>query len=136
MSVFAGLSGGLVGVVWGGLISSPWLGGVHRRSPGTLERETLARLATSTLLYGIGGAILGLLFFLGWGLIALVDAPWYAVGLLFGVLCWMGVALPTVGTLMLRIRAPLQVALVHGIEWLVVCVSAGLFCAYAWQSIA
>lgn len=136
MSVFAGLSGGLVGVLWGGLVSSPWLDGMHRTHPGALERETLSRLVTSTLLYGLGGAILGFLFFLGWGLVALVDFPWYAVGLLFGALCWAGVALPAVGTLMLRIRAPRRVALVHGVEWLVVCMSAGLFCAYAWQNIA
>lgn len=129
ISVFAGLSGGLVGVLWGGLVSTRWL-------DGTTPQETVARLFAGAVLYATGGAVLGLLFFLGWGLVALVDAPWYAIGLLFGLLCWAGVALPAVGTLLLKVRSPVRIAVVHGVEWLVVCASVGLFCAYAWQRLA
>lgn len=129
ISIFAGLSGGLVGVLWAGLVSAALLS-------GTLPHETMSRLLASAVLYGAGGAVLGLLFFLGWGLIALVNAPWYAVGLLFGSLCWAGAALPAVATLTLRAHTPARIALVHGVEWLVVCVSVGLFCAYAWQRLA
>ena len=79
MTVFAGLSGGLAGVLWSGLVTTPWLG--RDRDPGEVEAETASRVLAGAALRAAAGAALGFLFWLGWGLIALVGTPWYAVGL-------------------------------------------------------
>ncbi len=133
MSVLAGISGGLVGGLWGGVISSPWLAQLRSRNPGVWKEEKLPQLAAVTLTYAGAGAILGGLFWLGWGLVALIDVRWYLVGLLFGVLCWAGAALPIVVSLWLRLRTPATALLVHAVEWLVACLAIGLLCAQVWE---
>ena len=57
-------------------------------------REPVSRQVAAAALFAAAGAALGFLYWLGWGLISLVNAPWYAVGLVFGALAWAGVALP------------------------------------------
>ena len=37
-----------------------------------------------------------LLFWLSWGLAAVVDVPWWVRGLSFGSLCWLSFAVPSV----------------------------------------
>jgi hypothetical protein len=136
MCVFAGLSGGLVGVLWNGLVTMPWL--AARRSatvPATRPESGLSLLANAILL-ALGGAALGFLFWLGWALVALVNTPWYATGLLFGLLVWTGIALPLVGGLALRVRDFGGVARMCAVEWLVTCLAVGLFCAFAWHRYA
>ncbi len=80
MSVVAGLSGGLVGVLWSGLVSAPWLDSAARSAALTLRPETVGQLTAAALLRAGAGAILGFLFWLGWGLIAILRAPWPAEG--------------------------------------------------------
>ena len=133
MSVLAGLTGGLAGVLWSGLVSSPWLERNRRERPASWHRESVAQLAVHALLYAAGGAMLGFLFWLGWGLIAIVNAPWYATGLLFGLASWAAIAVPMLGALALRLRDFAPVAAIHALEWLVTCIVAGLLCAFSWQ---
>lgn len=136
MSLLAGLAGGLTGVLWSGLVSSPWIARHRRLHPGTWRPESLVQLAAGGALHAAAGTALGFLFWLGWGLIALVSAPWYATGLLFGLLCWSAGALPALAVLMLRLREFVPVALPHAVEWLVTSLAAGLFCALAWHRYA
>ncbi|HSQ68888.1 MAG TPA: hypothetical protein VLM41_02290 [Steroidobacteraceae bacterium] len=136
MSVLAGLSGGLVGVLWSGLVSSPWLAGAAAEHPSGWHVESIPRLAAGALLRAVSGAALGFLFWLGWGLIAVLRAPWPLVGVLFGLLCWAGAALPALATLGLRVQLPRRSIRVHAIDWLVSCVVVGLLCAYAWYRLA
>ena len=82
------------------------------------------------------GAALGFLFWLGWGLIALVGTPWYAVGLVYGGLTWTAVAAPALGTLALRGHGPLRPIVAHAVEWLFTCLAIGLLCALAWHRYA
>jgi hypothetical protein len=70
MSLFAGLTGGLAGVLWSGLVSSPWLARARQERPASWKNETITQLVAGALLYAAGGAALGFLFWLGWGLIA------------------------------------------------------------------
>jgi hypothetical protein len=136
MTMLAGTSGGLVGVLWGGIVSAPWLARrLGGQPPALLEERALGQFAGAVLL-AFGGAALGLLFWLGWGLISLVNAPWFEAGLLFGLLSWAGVAAPLLGALALRLRDFGRVAPVLAVEWLVTCVAVGMFCAYAWQRYA
>ena len=134
--IFAGLSGGLVGVLWSGAVSVPWLAWIARR-PGTRAFALHAESTFSTLagaaILAVGGAALGFLFWLGWALISLVNAPWYVPGLLFGALTWAGVAVPLLGGAALRLQGFSRVAPVLAVEWLVTCLAVGLFCTFAWH---
>jgi len=136
MTLLAGTSGGLVGVLWSGIVSAPWLARRLGRQPTALREERASSQFASAALLAVGGAALGLLFWLGWGLISLVAATWLEAGLLFGLLCWAGIAAPLLGSLALRLRDFSPVALVLAVEWLVTCLAIGVFCAYAWQRYA
>jgi hypothetical protein len=133
MCVLAGLSGGLVGVLWSANVSAPWL--ARRRgapTPALRPESAASTLAGAAMLAG-GGAALGFLFWLGWALISLVNAPWYVPGLLFGLLTWTGVAVPLLGGAALRLEGFSRIALVLAVEWLVTCLAVGLFCSFAWH---
>jgi hypothetical protein len=84
----------------------------------------------------MAGAALGFLFWLGWGLIALVGTPWYVVGLLYGALAWVAVAAPVLGTLLLLGHGRTRPLLAHTVEWLFTCLAVGLLCALAWHRYA
>jgi hypothetical protein len=130
MSLFAGASGGLLGVMWRGLVSEPWLA----RATGTrTEAQTSAQMVLAAGARTAAGAVLGALYWAGWGLIALVTAPWYGVGLAFGVLCWAGVALPALGTLRETGTVATTALRIHAVEWLATCIGIGLACAWVWQ---
>jgi hypothetical protein len=136
MSLFAGLSGGLVGVLWSGLVSGPWLASKGRAGPIALRAERVSSLFASAAMLAGGGAALGFLFWLGWGLISLANAPWYAAGILYGLLAWAGIVVPLLGGLALRLQGFGRIALVLGVEWLVTCLAIGLLCALAWHRYA
>lgn len=130
MSVIAGMSGGLAGLVWSRLVSARWL---QRAAGVAVSPDTIARQVAAAALFAAGGAALGLLYWLGWGLISLVNVRWYEAGLLFGVLAWSGIALPLIGAVALRLRGRAAIAGVLTVEWLVTCLAVGLSCALAWH---
>jgi hypothetical protein len=136
MSLLAGFAGGLVGTLWSGIVSSALLSGARSAALQSWHSETAGRLFMGALVYGLGGAALGFLFWLGWGLVALVERPWPYVGLLFGLICWAGAALPVLGMLHLKLREPKRLAAVLAVEWLVACLAIGLLCAMAWHRTA
>jgi hypothetical protein len=136
MSLLAGFAGGLVGTLWNGLVSPALLSRVRAGDRQAWHDDSSARLFAGALLYGTGGAVLGFLFWLGWGLIALVGKPWPGVGVLFGLLCWVGAAVPALGMLHLRLREPKRIAAVLALEWLVACLAIGLLCALTWHRVA
>lgn len=133
MSVIAGTSGGLAGLVWSRLVSAPWMARTTSGAPHGPDPDPVSRQVAAAALFATAGAALGFLYWLGWGMISLVNAPWYAAGLLFGALAWAGVALPLVGVLALRLRGFGAMALVLAVEWLVTCAATGLSCALAWH---
>jgi hypothetical protein len=124
MTVFAGLSGGLSGVLWSGLITAA----------GGTEGESASRVLAGAVLRAAAGAALGFLFWLGWGLIALGGTSWYRVGLLYGGLTWAALVAPALGTLVLR--GPARSIVAHAVEWLLTCLTIGLLCALAWHRYA
>jgi hypothetical protein len=136
MTVFAGLAGGLAGVLWSGLVTTPWLARNGSAAVGTSQAETAVHLLAGAALRGVAGAVLGFLFWLGWGLIAIVGRPWYEVGALYGTLVWVASVVPTLGTLSLRGHGPAQPVAAHAVEWLFTCVAIGLLCALAWHRYA
>ena len=136
MTVFAGLAGGLAGVLWSGLVTSYWVARGNARAAQDEQRETVARIVLASALRAAAGAVLGFVFWLGWGLIALVGLPWYAVGLVYGGLCWLALVAPVLATLALRWPGSGRVAAAHAAEWLFTCLAIGLLCALAWHRYA
>jgi hypothetical protein len=136
MTVFAGLSGGLAGVLWGGIVTRALL--AHGAGPGAGDAagETAWQVLAGAALRAAAGAALGFLFWLGWGLIALIGKPWYVVGLLYGGLAWTAVAAPVLGTLRLHGHGEARALAAHAVEWLFTCLAVGLLCALAWHRYA
>jgi hypothetical protein len=113
----------------------PWLAAAA--SPlARLAPENASRLVAHAVLHAAAGAALGFLFWLGWALVALVNAAWFVAGLLFGLLAWAGAALPLAAALALRFEGFGRIARVMAVEWLVTCLSVGLLCAFAWHRYA
>ncbi len=135
VTVLSGLSGGLAGVLWNGLVTSPWM---DRVVPGraTARTETVARLFAGAAVRGAAGAVLGLLFWLGWGLIAVVNVPWYVTGLIYGAVCWAALAAPVLATIGLQRGATATVPAAYALEWLFTCLVTGLLCALSWHRYA
>jgi hypothetical protein len=136
MTVFAGVAGGLAGVLWSGMITARWLARAERSRAMPTRTETAARLFAGVALRALAGAALGFLFWLGWGLIAVVGAPWYATGLLYGLLGWAALAVPVLGTWLLASHGPPAPVAAHAVEWLFTCLAIGLLCALAWHRYA
>ena len=98
--------------------------------PGTVVPPLQVSDALLHMLYGCGFA---LLFWLSWGLAAVVDVPWWVRGLSFGSLCWLSFAVPSaVGVALSR---GLSVATICGIalRWATTSVIARLACAWSWE---
>ena len=71
MTVLAGFAGGLAGTLWGGMVSSQLLSRLRARHEW--QPDSASRLLAGAVLYGLCGAAAGFLFWLSWGLVALVS---------------------------------------------------------------
>ncbi len=125
-----GLAGLAVGAVnglllpflarWCGVTSEQW-------RPFTAQSHALLLLLH--LVTGIG---LGLLFWLSWGLTAIVSVAWWQRGLAFAVIVWATTCLPfSLGVLATQ-RWHWRAALLALLEWLYVLCAVGLACAWSW----
>ena len=133
LSVLAGFAGGLAGSLWAGLVSSALLARRPELSAAGWRPDTAWRVLHTAALYGLCGAAAGLLFWLGWGLVAFTDGPWIVVGASFGLLLWFAAAFPALLLLSLRLPALRTAGVVMAIETLVAAVSIGLLCAFVWH---
>lgn len=133
VSLIAGASGGLAGLVWSRVVSHRWL------ARGTSAPDPDGPFATQVavgLAFAVAGLVLGLFYWLGWGLISLVGEPWWATGIVFGLVAWAGTVAPLALTLRLRRPDTGRAAAAIAVEWLVTCVAVGVSCALAWRRIA
>ena len=92
---------------------------------------------TDAFLHLVCGTGLGLLFWLSWGLAAIVDVPWWVRGLSFAMLCWVPLSLPAVLNAWLS-AAPerglsAKMMAVMASRWATTCLIAGLTCAWSWE---
>jgi hypothetical protein len=131
MTVLAGMAGGLFGTLWAGLVSAPLFARWPALRPEAWQPETASRLLTGAVLYGLCGAAAGLLFWLSWGLVAVVATPWPVIGAVYGLLLFAAGGLPALGALALRGRQRGMVA-VLAVESLVAALSIGVMCAWVW----
>ena len=133
LSVLAGFAGGLAGALWAGIVSSALLARRPELSAAGWRPDTAWRVLHTAALYGLCGAAAGLLFWLGWGLVAFTDGPWIVVGASFGLLLWFAAAFPALLLLSLRLPTLRAAGVVMAIETLVAAVSIGLLCAFVWH---
>ena len=82
------------------------------------------------MLYGMGFA---LLFWLSWGMAAVVDVPWWVRGLSLGSLCWLSFAVPSVVGVALARALPVATIASLASRWATTSVIAGLACAWSWE---
>lgn len=85
-----------------------------------------------TALHMMSGIAMGFLFWLSWGLAAVVGVPWWWRGLGFGVVCALGVALPCITTLAMTRRDSLPLSIAVAARWLTTCLIVGMACAWQW----
>lgn len=85
------------------------------------------------LLHATWGTGLGLLFWLSWGLTALIGVAWWIRGLAFGALCGVVLALPLL--FMARLLSTWPWLLIFGLvlDAFGTSVLAGLLCAWNWS---
>ncbi|HET9446656.1 MAG TPA: hypothetical protein VFO35_10380 [Steroidobacteraceae bacterium] len=120
-----GLSG-LVSVLLHSIVASARTS-IH---PGAAAAPLQASDAVLHMLYGTGFA---LLFWLSWGLAAVVDVPWWVRGLSFGSLCWVSFAVPGVVGIALSRGLPIAATAEAATRWATTSVIAGLACAWSWE---
>lgn len=113
-------------VVWSGV--ELLRGGAGESAAG---RSAVA--VSEALLHMLCGIGLGCLFWLSWGLAAIVAVPWWVRGLVFAALCWIALTLPMLVDLAFARRLPARAALVAAARWGTTCFVAGLACAWSWE---
>jgi hypothetical protein len=113
-------------------LATPVFARLRARQPAYWREQTLpSQLATLTiyLLVGVG---LGLLFWLSWGLTAIVGVPWWLRGTTFAVILWCIGCVPLLAMQLLSLRMHWSAAAIFAIDWLVILMSVGLACAWTW----
>ncbi|HTE41402.1 MAG TPA: hypothetical protein VK629_11255 [Steroidobacteraceae bacterium] len=99
----------------------------------TLWRPFEARLhLVSLFAHVVAGVSLGFLFWVSWGLTAIVSVPWWQRGSAFGLITWFGIAGPLLLSQIASARVSGPFLLKSAIEWLSACTLIGLWCAYQW----
>jgi hypothetical protein len=88
---------------------------------------------SEALLHMVFGIGFGLLFWLSWGLAAVVDVPWCVRGLSFGSLCWLAFALPSLIGAALAGAIPRAATATLASRWATTSLIAGLACAWSWE---
>lgn len=86
------------------------------------------------VLHMLCGIALGALFWLSWGLAAVVDVAWWVRGLAFAGLCWLALSAPVIVELAIARRMALRDAALVAARWGTTCIVAGLACAWSWQN--
>ena len=96
-------------------------------------RETYADLAVlDVVLHMLCGIGLGFMFWLSWGLAALVDVPWWQRGLSFGGLCIVVLVLPLTISAVASSKLERGLAAALTARWVTTCLITGLACAWSW----
>jgi hypothetical protein len=87
---------------------------------------------SEALLHMLTGIGLGFLFWLSWGLAAIVDVSWWIRGLAFGGLTAVLILPPLLNMRFAR-RLDSLLVMLFASRWLTTCIVAGLTCAWSWE---
>jgi hypothetical protein len=80
------------------------------------------------------GMGLALLFWLSWGLTAIVDVTWWQRGLAFAGLCWTVLCVPIGMQQLLQTHIDWRVVGKSALDALLTCTLVGLVCAWSWSN--
>jgi hypothetical protein len=126
--LFTGSLSGLVSILGHSVVWSLVEIAGHRR-PGIRERQVQISEALLHMLFGV---TLGFLFWLSWGLAAIVQVPWWVRGLAFGGLAAVALFPALLNTVMSG-RMQGSLFAIFGSRWVTTCLVAGLSCAWSWE---
>lgn len=127
--LLTGSLGGLISILTQVVVWSIVAAWVPRARESQLAQLDLLEI----LLHMLAGVGLGLLFWLSWGLTAIVDVSWGWRGLAFGGLIWLALAVPAVASVTATRQLGMQTLVAFAARWLITCVIVGLACAWNWQ---
>jgi hypothetical protein len=102
------------------------------KSPSEWRAQTFAAQLATIGIHLCAGLGLGLLFWLSWGLTAVVGVPWWLRGLIFALVIWCVCFLPLLAKQLMTLRMHWSVAIAIAMEWLVTLSIVGLACAWSW----
>lgn len=103
------------------------------RGPSELWRAVTTRTETFYVAtHALAGAAQGIVFWLSWGLAAIVAVPWWQRGLSVGAVNAVLLIWPTALMMASVLRAPRVIYLVLLSEALVTSVCVGLACSWVW----
>jgi hypothetical protein len=85
------------------------------------------------LLHLVAGIALGWLFWMSWGLAALVDVSWWQRGLIFGGITCLALAIPAVISVARARQVGIGTILLLSSRWATTCLIAGLACSWSWD---
>ena len=79
------------------------------------------------------GALLGFIYWLSWGLAAVVGVPWWLRGAMFALAFWSAGPLPALIAQAVVSRIQWRAAIVAVLEWLTTLIFVGLACGWVWS---
>ncbi len=129
--LLAGAIGGLASVLLLGL-AAPLTLRVRSLTPGVWRQTNAAWQIAQGATQVMAGIGLGFLFWLSWGLTAIVNVPWWQRGALFGAVAWAVLGLPVMIATSISLQTGWRAGLVTVIEWLCTALCAGIVCGWVW----
>lgn len=129
--LFTGSLSGLVSILGHSVVWS-LIELVRPRRAGAYDPQVQIVEAFLHMVFGVS---IGFLFWLSWGLAAVVDVDWWVRGLAFGALATV-LLLPVLFNLLLTRRVDSSLLAIFASRWLTTCVVTGLSCAWSWERTA
>ena len=126
--LFTGSLSGLVSILGHSVIWSV-LELVRKPAAGTLDPQVQISEAFLHMVCGVG---LGLLFWLSWGLAAIVQVTWWIRGLVFGGLA-IALLVPILFNVAATGKRDSKLLTILFSRWLTTCLIAGMSCAWSWD---
>jgi hypothetical protein len=95
--------------------------------------QTLGAQLASLTVHLFAGVGLGLLFWLSWGLAAVVGIPWWMRGILFATVIWGVSYLPALVIQLFALKMQWSIAAFMALESLITVMTVGIACGWAWS---
>lgn len=98
------------------------------------RKRTLAHELTAVAAHLLTGVVLALLFWLSWGLTAIVGVAWWQRGLTFAALAFGALVLPLLAIQALYMRVNARWFAAFAVDGVLTCAMVGLACAWTWSA--
>jgi len=126
-----GAIAGLVAGTLNGIVAPLFLMRVGAMPPWRKPR-TAVQFA-SVAVHLLAGLALALLFWLSWGLTAIISVAWWQRGLSFALLTWAALSGPLLTNQALHARVGWPLIAKSAWDWFSTCLLVGMACAWSWN---